>query len=202
MQTMLFQMICRVGIFMICAQAMIHFRPKGSYEKYLKLLVSVMLLIQIFQPISKFFSGTTGADLQSRVEWYEQALQEGMHEAATQNSAAERLLEQMTMEELNRRIQEAGSREEEGWGTPAPEEGNVGTSAPKEENLGTPVPEEGSFGTLGQEEGNPGTAVQRMEGLPGEEIREQEDTKEQEIPREEISTEITPVERVQITIGQ
>lgn len=188
MQTMLFQMICRVGIFMICAQAMIHFRPKGSYEKYLKLLVSVMLLIQIFQPISKFFSGTTGADLQSRVEWYEQALQEGMKEAATQNSAAERLLEQMTMEELNRRIQEAGSREEE--------------------DRGTSAPEEGTFGTLGQEEGNLGTVVQRMESLPEESImgqeipQDQESIRGQEIPREEISTDITPVERVQITIGQ
>lgn len=160
MQTALFEMICRVGIFMICAQAMIHFRPKGSYEKYLKLLVSVMLLIQIFQPVSKFFSGTTGADLQSRMEWYEQALQEGMAEAAAQNSAAERLLEQMTMEELNRRIQEAGSREEANPGLSLPGEEGLGLSAPGEENL------------------------------------------EQEIPREETGTEITPVERVRITIGQ
>lgn len=165
MQTALFEMICRVGIFMICAQAMIHFRPKGSYEKYLKLLVSVMLLIQIFQPVSKFFSGTTGADLQSRMEWYEQALQEGMAEAAAQNSAAERLLEQMTMEELNRRIQE---------------EANPGTSVLGEEGLGLSAPGEEGLGT----------------SAPGEENREQE------IPREETGTEITPVERVRITIGQ
>lgn len=30
MQNLFFQTICRVGIFMICAQAMIHFRPQEA----------------------------------------------------------------------------------------------------------------------------------------------------------------------------
>ena len=53
----LFQAICRMGIFMICAQAVVHFRPKESYEKYLKLLVSVIVLIQVFLPIGSFLLG-------------------------------------------------------------------------------------------------------------------------------------------------
>ena len=51
MQNLLFQAICRVGIFMICAQAIVHFRPKEAYEKYLKLLVSAMVLVQLFLPL-------------------------------------------------------------------------------------------------------------------------------------------------------
>ena len=69
MQNSFFQAICRMGIFMICAQAVIHFRPKGTYEKYLKLLVSVMVLTQLFLPIGNFLMGKGG-------EYAAQALQQ------------------------------------------------------------------------------------------------------------------------------
>ena len=49
-----FQIVCRLGIFMVCARLLIHFRAQESYEKYLKLLVSVMILIQLFLPPWKF----------------------------------------------------------------------------------------------------------------------------------------------------
>ena len=49
----LYHVIGQVGIFLICAQTLIHFRPRESYEKYLKLLLSVMLLIQLLQPDRK-----------------------------------------------------------------------------------------------------------------------------------------------------
>lgn len=48
MQAEFVKVICRMGIFMICAQAIVHFRPKASYEKYLKMLVSMMLVLQMF----------------------------------------------------------------------------------------------------------------------------------------------------------
>lgn len=48
--------ICQVGTFMICAQAIVHFRPKASYEKYLKMLVSAMILIQLLIAISGIFT--------------------------------------------------------------------------------------------------------------------------------------------------
>ena len=47
----LYHVIGQVGIFLICAQTLIHFRPRESYEKYLKLLLSVMLLIQLLRPL-------------------------------------------------------------------------------------------------------------------------------------------------------
>ncbi len=40
-----------MGIFIICAQAVIHFSPSNAYAKYLKLLLSMMVLIQLLQPI-------------------------------------------------------------------------------------------------------------------------------------------------------
>ena len=35
-----------IGVFLICAQMLIHFRPSGAYVKYLRLLVSIMILVQ------------------------------------------------------------------------------------------------------------------------------------------------------------
>ncbi len=47
-----------MGIFIICAQAVIHFSPGNSYNKYLKLLLSIMVLVQLLQPvISVLFGG-------------------------------------------------------------------------------------------------------------------------------------------------
>lgn len=55
MQAEFVKVICRMGIFMICAQAIVHFRPKASYEKYLKMLVSMMLVLQMFLLVGGVF---------------------------------------------------------------------------------------------------------------------------------------------------
>ena len=62
----LYHVIGQVGIFLICAQTLIHFRPI-AYEKYLKLLLSVMLLIQLLQPLLTVLGGDeiAGADVQA-----------------------------------------------------------------------------------------------------------------------------------------
>lgn len=63
----LYHVIGQVGIFLICAQTLLHFRPKESYEKYLKLLLSVMLLIQLLQPLLTVLGGDRieSADVQA-----------------------------------------------------------------------------------------------------------------------------------------
>ncbi len=104
----LFQAICRTGIFMICAQAIVHFRPNGSYEKYLKLLMSIMVLIQLFVPIGSFFLKGGGMKTAELLEQFEKELSTGMQEAEKNARDADRLLEQMTLEEVRRRKEEAG----------------------------------------------------------------------------------------------
>lgn len=42
--------IREVGIFIVCAQAIVHFRAKASYEKYLKVLVSIIVLVMLLVP--------------------------------------------------------------------------------------------------------------------------------------------------------
>lgn len=102
-----FQAICRVGIFMICAQAIVHFRPNESYEKYLKLLMSIMVLMQLFAPVASFFFGGGSLKTAELMEQFEKELAEGMQEAEKSAQEADRLLQQMTLEEVRRRAAEA-----------------------------------------------------------------------------------------------
>lgn len=121
MQNSFFQAICRVGIFMICAQAVIHFRPQESYEKYLKLMVSVMVLIQLLLPIGGFLLGGGGQEAARLLGEFKQELEESMKKAEDNAAEADALLERMTLEELRRQLEQrnadtagnAGGRESE-----------------------------------------------------------------------------------------
>lgn len=112
-----------MGIFMICAQAVVHFRPKESYEKYLKLLVSVIVLIQVFLPIGSFLLGEGRQNAAKALEQFGRELEQSLEDAAGDAAAADELLEQMTLEEVMRRLEE-----QEGEGAQALPEGMQGGS--------------------------------------------------------------------------
>lgn len=115
----LFQTICRIGIFMICARTIVHFRARETYEKYLKLLVGIMVLIQLFLPIGSMLLGSGGQKGAEALARLGRELEEGMKQAQEEAEAADALLEQMTLEEVKKRMEEqesgeAGSAEEMG----------------------------------------------------------------------------------------
>lgn len=131
-----FQTICRVGIFMICAQAIVHFRPNESYEKYLKLLMSIMVLIQLLVPIGSFFLKGGSVKTAEILEQFERELEEGMREAEKSAQEADRLLRQMTLEEVRRSAEESAGGENGGTGGGMGGEsraGDTGEDAVKEE---------------------------------------------------------------------
>lgn len=105
MRNAFFQTICRTGIFMICAQAIVHFRPQESYEKYLKLLVSVMVLIQLFLPLGSFLAGIRGEAAVGQLEDFRQSLEQSLEEARQKAEETDSLLERMTLEEVRRRME-------------------------------------------------------------------------------------------------
>lgn len=125
-----FQAVCRVGIFMICAQAIVHFRPNESYEKYLKLLMSTMVLMQLCVPVGSFLFGGGSLKAVEIMERFEKEFADNMQEAEKSAQEADRLLEQMALEEVRRRAEEekreadAAVQEEEISGT----EGATGTN--------------------------------------------------------------------------
>ena len=80
----LYRVIGQVGIFLICAQTVVHFRPKESYDKYLKLLLSVMLLLQLLQPVLNAFGGGDGWNAQEQVAGFTEELQTVLTRASEQ----------------------------------------------------------------------------------------------------------------------
>lgn len=119
-----FEAICRTGIFMICAQAIIHFRPQETYEKYLKLLVSIMVLIQLFLPLGSFLLGGDRQKTADALEQFKQEMEKSLREIEESSAEMEALLEQMTLEEVRRRM---AAQEESAQGMP--EEGMEGENA-------------------------------------------------------------------------
>lgn len=74
--------ICRMGVFMICAQAIVHFRPKASYEKYLKILVRAMILLQLLAFVMGLFDGGDEVNMFDRAVQYVQQLENSMQQMA------------------------------------------------------------------------------------------------------------------------
>lgn len=80
----LYRVVGQAGIFLICAQTIVHFRPREAYEKYLKLLLSVMLLTQLLQPVLTVFGGGAEQNAQAQVEEFTEELQSVLTRASEQ----------------------------------------------------------------------------------------------------------------------
>jgi hypothetical protein len=80
---------------MICAQAVINFRPDASYEKYLKLLMGVMVLILILKPVMSLFGENilSAGELQNDIYIGRQELTEQINQEIENNICEETLQE-------------------------------------------------------------------------------------------------------------
>ena len=113
-----FKMIRQVAIFMICAQMLMHFKPAESYGKYIRLLVSMMVLAQLIVPLLGFFGKDGDTIFQGSLGYYEGTFTEGLAEVNAACERAEKLLEQMTLEEIKSRINQETAQEENEQSTP------------------------------------------------------------------------------------
>lgn len=100
----LLQIIRQVGIFMLCAQAILHFKPTENYGKYIRLLISIMVLVQLIVPVLEIFGGSGREAFLGRVAFYDEALEVSLEEVNITSVMAEKMLEDMTMEEIKTRI--------------------------------------------------------------------------------------------------
>lgn len=109
----------QVGVFMICAQMILHFKPAESYGKYIRLLMSIMVLVQLFIPVVEIFGEKGKMAFQGKIAFYDEMIAQNMEEIKITNVTAEKLLEEMTLEEIetrinNRKLQEEAEEEETG----------------------------------------------------------------------------------------
>ena len=97
-------------------------RPNEAYGKYLRLLASIMIMIQLFLPVGRFLLGRGGQEAAEILQQFKRELELGMENAAESAAAADALMEQMTLEEVQRRLEEA-SQGEAGMGSGMDEDG-------------------------------------------------------------------------------
>lgn len=72
----------KLTVFVICAQTIIHFRPKETYEKYLRLLMNLLILLLLILPVKNLLQGGAGADLDEEYKLFQRKMEEYMEGAA------------------------------------------------------------------------------------------------------------------------
>lgn len=78
-----------IGIFIICAQTMLHFVAGKSYEKYVKLLIGIIILAQFIVPVRGIFLGSSNADILGQVEIFSQEIEKNKADMAMKYEAVE-----------------------------------------------------------------------------------------------------------------
>lgn len=72
-----------IGIFIICAQSLVHFTAGKSYEKYVKVLIGMMILAQFVAPVRAAFAEENTKELWEEVERFQLEMENAMEEAET-----------------------------------------------------------------------------------------------------------------------
>lgn len=98
-----------IGIFLVCAQSVVHFVGGKSYEKYVKLLIGFMLLAQFIVPVRTFFLGGEKGEIWNEVEHFQQEMEQVMAEskimaAESQEDWRLQQVEQQLQEEMTERL--------------------------------------------------------------------------------------------------
>ena len=76
MEDYLMSIMKRASIFMILSQALIHFRPNPSYEKYLKFLAGIMTTVILIIPVLEWSRSGITEQYSICLEQYRERLQE------------------------------------------------------------------------------------------------------------------------------
>lgn len=74
--------IGKLTVFVICAQILVYFRPKQVYEKYMRLLMNLLILLQLMLPIGNLLRGGSELDLRAKYESFQRRMEEYMEGTA------------------------------------------------------------------------------------------------------------------------
>lgn len=69
------ELLKKVTIFMLAGQIIVQFLPSGGYEKYVKMMISIMVLSQIALPILSLGKFDARQTFQTALEQYEEELE-------------------------------------------------------------------------------------------------------------------------------
>ncbi len=97
---LLLKEIGQMAVFLICAQTLLYFRAKDSYEKYIKLLISMILLLLLTEPFLNLFHTGEGSGLWNGIATYGQAMEEVMGQGLIEEEEIEQILQRITQEKV------------------------------------------------------------------------------------------------------
>ena len=114
MKTDVFEILKRATVFMILAQAVIHFRPSPVYEKYIRFLTGIMTAVILFLPMMEVFRGGMREDYwDSLAECREQIEKVSLENLSVQDisgSAYIRTVEEEIRDMINVSLEDEGIR--------------------------------------------------------------------------------------------
>lgn len=61
----LLENLVKLSVFIVCAQMLVHFRPGQAYEKYLKLIMNLLIVLQILLPLRLLLRGDGQQEIQA-----------------------------------------------------------------------------------------------------------------------------------------
>ena len=110
MEQKLFEIMKRASVFVILAQTMLHFCPRESYEKYLRLLVSLMTVTVLVFPLLELLqSGITG-QFELELNKYEIQMEQLMEKVQTCDILDESDYLSTISDEIKKRLNKISSK--------------------------------------------------------------------------------------------
>lgn len=88
----------RIGIFIVCAQSFLHFAAGKSYEKYIKLLIGIMILAQFIVPLRAMFLDGESAEIWEEIEQFQAEMEQAEQGVELTGKAEENGMEQLEKE--------------------------------------------------------------------------------------------------------
>ena len=111
MEEYVMEIIRRTSVFLILAQAVVHFRPNPSYEKYFKFLVGIMTIVIFLITILEIFQGGVREQYMACMKVYTEKLTElSGEEAELAMSPSDTYLEQMG-EEIKAKLSDCAAEQ-------------------------------------------------------------------------------------------
>lgn len=87
--------IGQVASFIICVGMLLHFRAKESYEKYIRLCISLILLLFLTQPLFGIMHGVKGGDIMQMIQGFDNQMEEALLDMQPDEKDMEMILRSM-----------------------------------------------------------------------------------------------------------
>lgn len=113
MESRFLEVIKDMGVFLLCIRSLMHFSAGKSYEKYIRMLSGLVIMMQLTIPVTQLYSDTSADELWKEVEYFEtelaqnmEACQQGMPD--TDTIQTEQIWKQEVMDRLQQQAAEYG----------------------------------------------------------------------------------------------